>query len=136
MAANLLLSGRFLLNRFLLKGKAMRSVVRPAFAALAVGALLASFATTAGADGNKKVKIINETRHAMVQFHASRVGTKDWEEDILGQDTLAVGSSVSVNFGTDDYCLYDFLGVFDDGDKVEKYRINVCEISSFRFTED
>jgi len=88
------------------------------------------------ADANKKVKIINETRHAMVQFHASRVGTNDWEEDILGQDTLAIGASVTVNFGTDDYCLYDFLGVFDDGDKVEKRRINVCDISSFRFTEN
>ena len=114
----------------------MRSIIRPALAALAAGALLVSFATGAVADTNKKVKIINETRHAMVQFHASRVGTKDWEEDILGQDTLSVGGSVVVNFGTDEYCLYDFLGIFDDGDKVEKYRINVCEISSFRFTED
>ena len=113
----------------------MHAFIRPALAALAAGALLVSFGTSAMADANKKVKIINETRHVMVQFHASRVGTKDWEEDILGQDTVPVGGSVTVNFGTDDYCLYDFLGVFDDGDKVEKYRINVCEIGSFRFTE-
>ena len=114
----------------------MFKTIRPALAALAAGAILMSLATTADASSNKKVKIINETRHAMVQFHASRVGTKSWEEDILGQDTLPVGGSVMVNFGTDDYCLYDFLGVFDDGDKVEKYRINVCEIGSFRFTEE
>ena len=114
----------------------MLKMIRPAFAALAAGAILMSLAATADANTNKKVKIINETRHAMVQFHASRVGTKSWEEDILGQDTLPVGGSVMVNFGTDDYCLYDFLGVFDDGDKVEKYRINVCEIGSFRFTEE
>ncbi len=114
----------------------MLKVVRPALAALATAALVFAFASSATADTNKKVKIINETRHAMVQFHASRVGTKSWEEDILGQDTLPVGGSVTVNFGTDDYCLYDFLGVFDDGDKVEKYRINVCEIGSFRFTEE
>lgn len=88
------------------------------------------------ADSNKKVRIINETRHTMVRFHASRVGTNSWEEDILGQDTLVVGASVTVNFGTDDYCLYDFLGIFDDGDKVEKRRINVCDISTFRFTEN
>jgi hypothetical protein len=110
----------------------MRTVLMLASAALAA----ALVATPALADANKKVKIINETRHDMVQFHASRVGTNDWEEDILGQDTLEVGKSVTVNFGTDDYCLYDFLGVFDDGDKVEKRRINVCEISSFRFTEN
>lgn len=114
----------------------MREFTRTALTALAAGALLLSFGTAAIADSNKKVKVINETRHVMVQFHASRVGTKDWEEDILGQDTVPVGGSVTVNFGTDDYCLYDFLGIFDDGDKVEKYRINVCEIGTFRFTEN
>ncbi len=114
----------------------MRKIIRPLLAALAASVMAASLATTAFADANKKVKIINETRHTMVQFHASRVGTNDWEEDILGQDSLSVGNSVVVNFATDDYCLYDFLGVFDDGDKVEKHRINVCEISSFRFTEE
>ena len=114
----------------------MLKLTTSALALVAAGVLAASFATSAVADANKKVKIINETRHSMVQFHASRVGTNDWEEDILGQDTLDVGSSVVVNFGTDDYCLYDFLGVFDDGDKVEKRRINVCEIDSFRFTEN
>ena len=114
----------------------MLKLTNTALALLASGVLVAGFATSAVADANKKVKIINETRHAMVQFHASRVGTDSWEEDILGQDTLGVGNSVVVNFGTDDYCLYDFLGVFDDGDKVEKHRINVCEITSFRFTED
>ena len=107
-----------------------------ALAVLASGILAACLTTAAIADANKKVKIINETRHTMVAFHASRVGTSDWEEDILGQDTLGVGNSVTVNFGTDDYCLYDFLGIFDDNDKVEKHRINVCEIDTFRFTEN
>jgi hypothetical protein len=114
----------------------MHKAIQATLAILAAGAVALSFATAAIADANKKVKIVNETRHAMVQFHASRVGTNDWEEDILGQDTLSVGGSVTVNFDTDDYCLYDFLGVFDDGDKVEKHRINVCEIGTFRFTED
>jgi hypothetical protein len=114
----------------------MLKITNATLVALAAGVVAFSVGTAALADANKKVKIINETRHAMVEFHASGVGTNDWEEDILGQDTLGVGNSVTVNFGTDDLCLYDFLGVFDDGDKVEKHRINVCEISSFRFTED
>ena len=114
----------------------MLKITNATLVALAAGVVAFSVGTAAFADANKKVKIINETRHAMVEFHASGVGTNDWEEDILGQDTLGVGNSVTVNFGTDDICLYDFLGVFDDGDKVEKHRINVCEISSFRFTED
>jgi hypothetical protein len=114
----------------------MLKLTKSALVLLASGLLAVGATTGALADSNKKVKIINETRHAMVQFHASRVGTSDWEEDILGRDTLSVGASVTVNFGTADYCLYDFLGVFDDGDKVEKNRINVCEIDTFRFTEN
>ena len=114
----------------------MHKHIYSAFIVLAAGVFAISVGTAALADANKKVKIINETRHTMVQFHASGVGTNDWEEDILGQDSLEVGKSVTVNFGTGDLCLYDFLGVFDDGDKVEKHRINVCEIGSFRFTED
>ncbi|MEQ1756457.1 MAG: hypothetical protein ABL973_20235 [Micropepsaceae bacterium] len=103
--------------------------------------LVAAIAATAligpsVADSDKKVKIINETRHKIVHFYASRVGADNWEEDILGEDVLEVGGSVKVNFGTSEYCLYDFRAVFNDGDKVEKYRINVCEIDTYRYTED
>ena len=109
---------------------AARAATTTAFAI--AGLLLATSAQAA----DRHVRIINETRHTMVHFYASNTAANTWEEDILGQDTLPVGGSVTVNFGTDDYCLYDFLGIFDDGDKVEKYRINVCEIGSFRFTEE
>lgn len=78
-----------------------------------------------------------ETRHTIVRFYASNVGEKDWEEDILGQDVLRPGQSVTVN--VDDgsgYCLYDFKAVFDDGDELVRSRIDVCEVSSYRYTED
>ena len=107
---------------------------------MAMGLIAAMAATTliapTMADSDKKVKIINETRHKIVHFYASRVGTDNWEEDILGEDVLEIGQSVRVNFATGDYCLYDFRAVFNDGDKVEKYRINVCEIDTYRYTED
>lgn len=103
---------------------------------LASAMLAAALVGPSVADSDKKVKIINETRHKIVHFYASRVGTDNWEEDILGEDVLDIGGSVNVNFGTSDYCLYDFRAVFNDGDKVEKYRINVCEIDTYRYTED
>jgi hypothetical protein len=106
----------------------------------AIGLVAAIAATTliapSIADSDKHVKIINETRHKIVHFYASRVGTDSWEEDILGEDVLDIGQSVNVNFATGDYCLYDFRAVFNDGDKMEKYRINVCEIDTYRYTED
>jgi hypothetical protein len=104
---------------------------------LAAAAALAFAAMgSATADENKRVKIINETEHKIVQFYASRVGTNDWEEDILDVDVLDVGHSVTINFGGSDYCMYDFKAVFDDGDTLVRNRVNVCELDVYRYSED
>jgi hypothetical protein len=92
---------------------------------------------SAQAEEDRRVRIINETKHTMMRFYASNVGQTSWEEDILGQSTLAPGSSVVINIDDGSgYCLYDFKGVFDDGDEVIQNRIDVCKIESFRFTEN
>jgi hypothetical protein len=105
-----------------------------------VPVLAASASATKGrpaADSHdRRVRIINETRHTMMRFYASNVDRTDWEEDILGESTLSAGGSVVINIddGTG-ACLYDFKGVFDDGEEAIRNRINVCEIDSFRFTD-
>jgi len=114
----------------------MRKILTAASATLIAAVLAASFGSSAVADTDKKVKIINETRHKIVRFYASRVGTDDWEEDILGEDVLGISQSVKINFATGDYCMYDFKAVFDDGDSLVKNRINVCDIDTYRYTED
>ena len=105
---------------------------------LGLAAVVLSLATSviAQAEDDRHVRIINETSHTMMRFYASNAGKSSWEEDILGESTLAPGASVVVNIddGTG-YCLYDFKGVFDDKDEVIKSRIDVCKVSSFRFTE-
>jgi hypothetical protein len=98
-------------------------------------ALALSMAGAASADDNKKVKIINETEHNIVQFYASRIGTNDWEEDILDVDILAPGQSVTINFGGSDFCVYDFKAVFDDGDTLVRNRVNVCELDVYRYSQ-
>ncbi len=91
---------------------------------------------TASAQEDRRVRIINETSHTIVRFFGSNAGTTDWEEDILGDKVLEPGQSVMINFddGTG-YCKFDFKAEFSDGDEVVKHGIDVCEISSFRFTE-
>ena len=85
---------------------------------------------------NRQVRIINETSWTMVEFYASNVDADTWEEDILGRDVLGAGDSVMMNIddGTG-YCMYDFRAVFADGDTLVRNRINVCEISSYRYHE-
>jgi hypothetical protein len=106
---------------------------------LLIGLAFAAVASLGVSSANaldRRVNIINETSSVIVEFYASSVGVREWEEDILGPDILESGASVVVNIddGTG-YCKYDFMAVFDDGEEVIKGDVNVCEISSFRFTE-
>jgi hypothetical protein len=106
---------------------------------LGVSLLALAFGAGVGAQAeeDRRVRIINETTHTMMRFYASNIGRSDWEEDILGQSTLAPGNSVVINIDDGSgYCLYDFKGVFDDGEEVIKNRIDVCKLDSFRFTEN
>lgn len=101
-------------------------------------AALLSFAVLAGpaSAADRRVEISNDTSYTIVEFYASNVGEKAWEEDILGRDMLAPGESVVINIddGTG-HCLYDFKAVFEDGDELEKGRINVCEIETYSYTD-
>jgi hypothetical protein len=104
---------------------------------LAAGLLLSGLAGgPAQAQEDRRVRIINETSYTIARFYGSNAGSDSWEEDILGDNVLPPGQSVMINFddGTG-YCKFDFKAEFEDGDEVVKHGIDVCEISSFRFTE-
>lgn len=104
-------------------------------AALAAVTILA--AAPAHADNqNRRVRIINETDHVMVHFYASNVARKTWEEDILGREVLRPGedSVINIDDGTG-HCMFDFKAVFDDGESLVRHEINVCKISSYRYSE-
>lgn len=110
---------------------ARRAFMAAAVSAVALGTM--AFQSNDGQD--RRVRIINATGVTMTHFYASNSGQENWEEDILGEDVLVNGASVMVNIddGTG-ACLYDFKALFSDGDELERYRINVCEISEYRYT--
>src|SRR6185369_17709485 len=68
--------------------------LRAAFAAAVLSTTL--FAGSAFA-ADRRVEISNDTSYTIVEFYASNVGEKAWEEDILGRDMLAPGESVVIN---------------------------------------
>lgn len=101
---------------------------------VATGAMALSTATVARAE-DRHVTIINETNNTMVRFYASNSGRTSWEEDILGDRVLKPGQSVRINIDDGSgACMYDFRADFDDGDKLTRNGINVCKISSYRYT--
>lgn len=104
---------------------------RSAVAAAVLG-LLALPGIAEAAD--RRVKIVNKTGYTIVRFYGSNTGSNDWEEDILGNDVLRSGSSVTINFDDGSgYCKFDFKAVFEDGDVLVKQNVNVCELSTFTY---
>lgn len=110
----------------------MKAYVRLSLAAL----LVASAAVSSAVAADRKVTVHNATSQTLTEFYASNTGTDDWEEDILGKQELAPGEEIEVDIddGTGK-CKFDFQGVFEDGDKVVKTGINVCQVGTFTFTE-
>jgi hypothetical protein len=79
-------------------------------------------------------KVINKTDTNLVKFQTSPTGVNDWEEDILGTDTLKSGESVNINIKDGEtVCTYDIRGVFDDGEEVLEYKVNLCTLGSYTF---
>ena len=109
-------------------------------AALLCATTLAAVAlSTTGANADnedRRVRIINNTSYTMQRFYASNVDTDDWEEDILGVDTLCPGRSLVVNIddGTG-HCMFDFKAVFNNGRSLVRQGVNVCRITSYTYTD-
>jgi len=85
---------------------------------------------------DRRVTIVNAATVTMTYFYASNVDRTTWEEDIFGNSVLPAGYSVVVN--VDDgsgYCMFDFRAVFADGSEAIQYGVNVCEVSTFTFTD-
>jgi len=111
----------------------MRFTRFPLIAAVSLATL--GFSGTAMADNlDRWVKIVNETGYTIVAFYGSHTDANSWQEDILGSDVLPSGYSVKVNFddGTG-YCIFDLRAEFDDGDVLEKFGVNVCEIGTYTY---
>ena len=109
--------------------------MKKAFLLIVAATAMASFATTASAapDGkNRKVTVENLSSQTLRELYASPVTSKTWEEDLLGQRTLAAGATISANIdnGTTE-CHYDLKAVMANGREHIKRGVNVCAASKW-----
>ena len=95
-------------------------------AAIFLTATVFAFAHT----GKQDFILHNATDVEFDSLHVSPHSTDDWEEDVLGQDTLAPGDSVKVTFDDKEKHVHWDLKVTDKaGDSLEWYDLNLAEIS-------
>jgi hypothetical protein len=91
-------------------------------------ALLAPAA--AGAQGRQDFVLLNNTGYTITEVYVSASRTDDWEEDILGWDTLDDGQRVTIAFPRDEEaCLHDLKVLYVDGEEAEWSGMNLCETS-------
>lgn len=104
----------------------LKSKVAIALAVIAIFVTATAFARA----GKQDFLLHNQTGVEIHTLHVSPHSTDDWEEDILGKDTLADGDSLKITFEDREKHVHWDLKVTDkDGNSLEWEDLNLIEIS-------
>lgn len=80
--------------------------------------------------------IVNETSVDLVEFNVSPASSQSWEENLLSGGYLASGYEVDVLIADGlSTCVYDIRGSFSDGETVEDFGLDLCELGEYPFSE-
>ena len=89
-----------------------------------------SNSASAAQSGAQDFTLVNETGVEIDKVYISPHDKDDWEEDILGEDTLASGKSVDIKFHRDETAAEWDLRVEDSkGNSIEWENLNLLKIS-------
>ncbi len=106
-------------------------------AVVALGLLSNSKTTLAG--DNLVFELSNSSAFTITEFYASPSEIDHWEENILaGADVYPYESmNININDGRD-VCYYDVMTVFSDGEYIEEYDVDLCDLDGgyYEITED
>src|SRR6266446_2059734 len=85
-------------------------------------------ATALARTGKQDFLLHNQTGVEIHSLYVSPHSADDWEEDILGKDTMATGESLKITFDDRDKHVHWDLKVTDkDGNSLEWYDLNLVE---------
>jgi hypothetical protein len=104
---------------------------------LMAGAAVLFFALPMSAQAaDVKFDIINQSARAINNFYTSPADTTDWQEDVLGDDTIAPGASEEIDITTDGtQCVYDMRFIMEDNAELIEKGVNVCTLSSYTLSD-
>jgi hypothetical protein len=108
----------------------MKRIIWKSRFALALGVIAIFVTATAFARAGKQDFLLhNKTGVEIHSLYVSPHSTNDWEEDILGKDTLADGDSLKITFEDREKHVHWDLKVTDkDGNSLEWEDLNLVEI--------
>ena len=100
---------------------------------LPVSFAAAFFALTslAFADARQDFTLVNETGYELSELYISPSKANDWEEDVLGDDSLDDGDSKTIHFrNSGKTCMWDIKVVYAEDDSSTYWNdIDLCKIS-------
>jgi hypothetical protein len=107
------------------------------FALVALSAMLvpATFAqrtqnfVSAASQNKQDFTLHNETGQEVKEVYVSPTAADEWEEDILGTDTLANGDSVDISFTRRQEDLWDLKVTFSSGKSSIWTKLNLSQIT-------
>ena len=98
---------------------------------IAVLTAIVAVAAPASADEAKQdFKLVNKTGYELKALYVAPSKSDDWEDDVLGQDTLADGQAVNVHFSPKTKtCTFDLKVIYSDDDSSAVWsKIDLCTV--------
>jgi len=84
---------------------------------------------SAASQNKQDFELHNETGQEIKEVYVSPTGVDEWEEDILGTDTLASGESVDISFTRRQEDMWDMKVVFRSGKSSVWTKLNLSQIT-------
>lgn len=108
------------------------------FVAAAFAAVLTIAVPAVADDAKQDFKLVNKTGYELKALYVSPSKSDDWEDDILGQDTLDDGQSVNVHFSPKAHtCKWDLKVVYaDDNSSAVWGNVDLCTIEKITIHYD
>ena len=109
----------------------MKEIIWKSMFAISLGVLASLLAATAFALAGKQDFVVhNQTGVEIHELYVSPHSSDDWEDNVLGRDSLPDGESVKITFEDRDKHVHWDLKVTDkEGNSLEWYDLNLIEIS-------
>jgi len=83
-----------------------------------------------------KFSLINNSARAIKNFYTSPTDTTDWQEDVLGEDTIPSGQTDAITIADGStQCVYDMRFVMEDGAEAIEKGIDLCKLAEYTLSD-
>ncbi len=98
---------------------------------LFAAAILTAFSSAAFAQGRQDFVLVNKTGYEISEVYVSTTKTSNWEENVIGKNSLDDGDTRTIRFNNvDKTCMWDLKVVYEEDDSSAVWKdINLCKTS-------